>query len=383
MTKLKLCGVRLNVKEKKVLLLAGVLVVTAMSLMLVLLKAPQLDSLGNSPAQHESHDRNLKRMELLTEVQNVADHSLADPGESKVKSDGRFGVIEEPVLAVSSPSLNHSDASSRNETFEGTCKEWVSRAPKAPYFLSVVANVRIYEKDKAKLTSKELKSWLLYLRYIGIEHVYLYDAWMYKNESQLSTLQLFLDEGYITYTNWHSHTPYNTKKTMVAAYQDCIDRHKEESKWQVAIDIDEFPFSPTDTAPGFLQRFVTRFSQQNPKASEISMQNFLYLGKPLDKELMIERLFRRTPKPSNPLVKPIYKPKNVRAASVHHNHLSNGKTVVAPVQQLRMNHYWGARLQDWGEDTSEILEKTEPDHSIQPIIDAFKDCEGYIRPYLM
>ena len=373
MARLKLCGVLLNVK---VFLLAGVLVVTAVSLVLALFKAPQLDS-STSPAQHESHDQGkLKRMELLAEVQNVAEHhSLAD--DSRVKSDGRF----EPVLAGLSPNLN---ASSRNETLkwtEKTCKEWVSRAPKAPYFLSVVANVRIYEKDKARLTSKELKSWLLYLRYIGIEHMYLYDAWMYKNESQLSTLQLFLDEGYITYTNWHSHTPYNTKKTMVAAYQDCIDHYKEESKWQVAIDIDEFPFSPTDTAPGFLQRFVERFSQQNPRASEISMQNFLYLGKPLDKELMIERLFRRTPKRSNPLVKPIYNPKNVRAR-VHHNILKAGKVVVAPVQQLRMNHYWGARLQDWGEDTPEILGKTEPDHSIQPIIDAFKDCEEYVRPYL-
>ena len=349
------------------------LLVAIVYLVLVLFRAPQLDSTG--PAQREVHSH----LNLKTKAEQ---RRLADEG--KVENE-RFGVIGEPMLSsVSSPSLNHSDSSSRNGNLkwtEKTCKEWVSRAPKAPYFLSVVANVRIYEKDKAKLTSKELKSWLLYLRYIGIEHVYLYDAWMYKNESQLSTLQLFLDEGYITYTNWHSHTPYNTRKTMVAAYQDCIDHHKEESKWQVSIDIDEYPYSPSDTAPGFLQRFVTMFSQENPRASEISIQNFLYLGKPLDKELMIERLLRRTPKPSNPLVKPIYKPKNVRSA-IHHNHLITGTTVVAPVQQLRMNHYWGSRLQDWGEDTREILGRTEPDNSIQPIIDAFKDCEDYVRPYL-
>lgn len=347
--------------------------------MLVFFKTSQLDSQsGTSPGQNDpGMHRNLKEVEELGRIVTLKDST--ELYKHKV-SDGKF---DQPVVA-SSPSLSQGDARIENGTSEGTdemCRDWVSRAPKAPYFLTVVVNIRIYETDKAKLTSKELLAWLLYLRYIGVEHVYLYDAWLYQNESQLSTLQTFLDEGYITYTDWHAHNPYKTKTTMVAAYQDCIDRQKHETKWQAAIDIDEFPFSPTDTAPGFLYRFVERFSERNPKASEITMQNYLYLGKPLDKELMIERLLRRTPKPSNPLVKPIYQPSNVHA-NVHHNRLITGKTMKASVQELRMNHYWGARLQDWGEDTPEILGKTEPDHSIQPIIDAFKNCERYIRPYL-
>lgn len=261
------------------------------------------------------------------------------------------------------------------------CQDWVNRAPKPPFFLTAVLLVRIYAADKAKLTSKELKMWLQYLRYAGVEHVYVYDAWVHESESQLNTLRAFAEDGYVTYTDWHTHNPYTIGGTQVASYQHCIDNFKEENQWQAAIDIDEYPFSPKDTSPGFLYRYIKDYSTYHPQISEITMQNFLFLGKPQPKELMIERLMRRTPKPANPLVKPIYISKNVRAG-VHHNSLRKGRSINAPSGELRMNHYWGARLQNWGEDTPEILGKTIPDDSMQPITDAFKACESQVRPYL-
>jgi hypothetical protein len=273
------------------------------------------------------------------------------------------------------------EKSSNTSKEDPGCLGWVQRAPKPPYFLTVVLLVRIYTADKAKLTTKEMKEWLLYLRYAGVEHVYVYDAWVLEGESQLSALKAFDDDGYITYIDWHKHNPYTISGTQVAAYQNCIDKFKHENTWQAAIDIDEYPFAPRDTAPGFLYRYVRDFSDYHPQVSEITMQNYLYLGKPLEKELMIERLMRRTHRPANPLVKPIYKPSNVRA-QVHHNGLRKGRSMNAPSAELRMNHYWGARLQDWGEDTPEILEKTETDNDIQPIITAFKECESLARPYL-
>lgn len=352
MALLKLFGVHLNARRKNVALLVGMLL-TSISLLLVFFRTPQLDNFYVEQWElHESRiHRNLKKTE----------------GD---------GVVYDVELHRAKELVSEADNSSKE-----MCLEWVRRSPATPYFLSAVVNVRIYEEDKAKLTTRELKAWIQYLRYAGVEHVYLYDAWLYKNESQLNALQIFMEEGYITYTDWHTHNPYNTKKTTIAAYQDCINRQKHESQWQVAIDVDEYPFSPKDTSHGFLYRFVEDFSQRTPRASEITMQNFLFLGKPLDKELMIERLLRRTHTISNHLVKPIYKPKNVRA-NIHHNMMRTGKSVTAPTDEIRLNHYWGARLQNWGEDTSEILDHTEADYSIQPIIDSFKKCESYVRPYL-
>ncbi len=119
------------------------------------------------------------------------------------------------------------------------------------------------------------------------------------------------------------------------------------------------------------------FGSSHPKISEITMQNYLFLGKPLEKELLMDRLLQRTPKPANRLVKPIYKPENVRGL-VHHNILIKGMSINAQTGELRLNHYWGARLPNWGEDTPEVLAMTVPDNTIKPIVTAFRDCKPFL-----
>ena len=88
-----------------------------------------------------------------------------------------------------------------------------------------------------------------------------------------------------------------------------IDHFGKDSEWQAAIDIDEYPFSSGDTDPGFMHRFVKKYNEEHSDVSEITMQNYLYLGeKNKSGELLIEQLWRHTHGPSNNLVKPIYKP---------------------------------------------------------------------------
>lgn len=380
MTWLKLSGIRLNLRK----FLVGVVLASCFLMLTRTLFASHYGPSRNTREQMKAVLSLEREPVKLQERMNWFHDGQSEKPTSesleqrKDLEHGHYiidGVIEEPL----NPHLHkgHKNASRT----KGGCLEWVQRAPKPPYFLTAVLLVRIYKADKAKLTTKEMKEWLQYLRYAGVEHVYVYDAWVYEQESQLSLLKAFEEDGYITYVDWHTHNPYTISGTQVAAYQNCINMYSHESVWQAAIDIDEYPFSPMDTAPGFLYRYVKDFSDYHPQVSEITMQNYLYLGKPLEKELMIERLFRRTHQPANPLVKPIYKPSHVHA-QVHHNGLRRGRSMNAPSLELRMNHYWGARLQNWGEDTSEILERTEPDYSIQPIITAFKECELYVKPYL-
>ena len=262
------------------------------------------------------------------------------------------------------------------------CLSWTNRSTKRPpFFLTAIVLLRIYDSDKAKLTTREFKQWLEYVRYAGVEHVYVYDAYVANTESQRGILSRFFQDNFITYVDWHVHNPYTIQGTQVASYQHCIDNYGHEHTWQAAIDIDEYPFSPHDTEPGFLTRFVKQFSEKNPHVSEITMQNYLFLGKPQERELLFERIWRRTKGPANPLVKPIYKPVNVRA-QVHHNYLKIGHSMNAPDHELRLNHYWGARLQNWGEDTPEIIAKTQEDLSMEPIVKAFRKCEKYVRHYL-
>ena len=278
--------------------------------------------------------------------------------------------------------LEGSQLSTENITDPDLCA-WVNRSStKSPYFLTAVLHVRIYEHDKAKLTTAEMNQWLLYLSYSGVEHVYVYDGFYTEDECQRDALQPFIQDNYITYIDWHDYNPYELMKTKIPAYQHCLDNYKTEHLWQTAIDIDEYPFSPVDTKPGFLARFVERMSGANPSVSHIAMQNLLFLGLPLKKELLTERLWRRTHGISNPLCKPIYKSRDVKQASIHNNPMSRGNFKQAPIHELRMNHYWGARTQNWGPDTPEILHKTEEDYSMEAIVRAFKDCEAHLWKYV-
>lgn len=266
------------------------------------------------------------------------------------------------------------------------CQSWchLQENSSKPFFLTAVLLVRIYYKDLAKLTTREMKQWLYYLRYAGFEHVYIYDAYVLKNESQALALKSLIDEGFVTYVDWsHRAYPYSIGGTQHAAYQDCIERFGHETVWQSAIDIDEYPFSPTDQQPFFVQRAVKQFSKKVPRASELTMQNFLFLGKPLDDSkhpLLIDRIWRRTHGPANPLVKPIYKPAHVSRAIVHHNSLKQGTSINFPVDLLRLNHYWGARLQNWGEDTPEIIGKTQPDRLMKSVVKTLYNCVNDCLP---
>ena len=262
-----------------------------------------------------------------------------------------------------------------------TCLTWCHRGAQTepPYFLTAVLLVRIYVSDLARLSTRELSQWLYYLRFAGFEHVYIYDAYHYKNESQQKALEPWISDGYVTYLDWsHRAKPYSIEGTQHSAYQDCIDRWGNMTTWQSSIDIDEYPFCPNDTESNFMKRFIETFSAQNAGLSQLTMQNYLFLGKPLNDSkhpLLIDRIWRRTKEPANNLVKPIYKPKHVSDAAVHHHNLWHGKSADVPDDIIRLNHYWGARLQNWGEDTPEILAKTERDNSMKPIIKSLQKCD--------
>lgn len=271
---------------------------------------------------------------------NIKGHHDTNPTQSEVHSSER--------ISTNGPkTLQH----------EERCLSWCQKKTDASgvYFLSAVLLVRIYSADLAKLSTRELIQWLYYLSYAGFEHVYIYDAYVFKNESQRDALDFLIKQGFVTYVDWsHKAYPYSVTGTQESAYQDCISKWGYQSTWQSSIDIDEYPFCPQDTKPNFLQRFIANFSAERPDVSQITMQNFLFLGKPLNDEehpLLIDRLKRRTHGPANLLVKPIYRTSHVSKTGVHHHDLRNGISKDADQNRIRLNHYWGARLQNWGEDT--------------------------------
>ena len=225
------------------------------------------------------------------------------------------------------------------------------------YFLAAAFIVRIYETDKARWTIKELKQWFHYMFYAGVEHIYLCDHFRQESEILKQKLKRYIDYDLITYIPWDVGSHTLPKK--VSCYQHIIDKYKSNTTWQIFIDMDEYPFISNDTEEGFLKRYLHKFPQT---ISEVSMPNFIMLGQgDRTKNLTIERINRieSLTKKSNNLDKPIARPEKVKA-QIHHNRILKGKIYEENGSVLKMLHYWGSRLQNWGPDTPEIVNKTVP-----------------------
>ncbi len=108
------------------------------------------------------------------------------------------------------------------------------------YFLTEILKVRIYEHDKAKWTIKELKQWLHYMFWAGVEHVYLCDHYENQTESVDKQLRKYIDLNLITYVPFSE--PRIPIKAQVKCYESIVAKYREKTEWQLNIDMDEYPF---------------------------------------------------------------------------------------------------------------------------------------------
>jgi Glycosyltransferase family 92 len=100
---------------------------------------------------------------------------------------------------------------------------------RAPY-LSICA---IY-RDEAFY----LREWIEFHRLVGVERFFLYNN--LSIDEHLAVLAPYLDDGTVVLHDWPlSFMPQRP------AYEHCLDRHREDSRWIAFIDLDEFLFSPT------------------------------------------------------------------------------------------------------------------------------------------
>jgi hypothetical protein len=105
----------------------------------------------------------------------------------------------------------------------------VSAGDGKPY-LSVCA---IY-RDEAPY----LREWIEFHRIVGAERFFLYDNNSEDDHQKL--LAPYIERGTVVLRDWPV-SPNGQK----AAYQHCLEEHRDDSRWIAFIDIDEFLFSPT------------------------------------------------------------------------------------------------------------------------------------------
>jgi glycosyl transferase family 92 len=81
-----------------------------------------------------------------------------------------------------------------------------------------------------------LLEWIEFHRLVGAERFFLYNNG--DREAQRQLLRPYTDEGIVVLHEWPEFPP------VFSAYEDCLTRHRTDSRWIAFIDTDEFLFSP-------------------------------------------------------------------------------------------------------------------------------------------
>ncbi|KAJ7531611.1 hypothetical protein O6H91_14G050900 [Diphasiastrum complanatum] len=219
--------------------------------------------------------------------------------------------------------------------------------------------------------------------YAGVEHIYSYDTAHTDAESQKESLKTYVQAGLLSYIRfyhtylWKDGADFHYEQDN--SYQHFLVNYGASTSWALEMDVDEYPFMPSDLQPSFVRRYLLKLEEVRPTVSQVLLQCMIFAGKPQgdpEQDWVIERYQRRKHQtegkvPGSSRQKPIFRPSmssgRVVSFKPHIFSMKQGETSVAPADEVRMNHYWGARVTNFGPDTVEILNVLEVDNSIQPI----------------
>ena len=196
----------------------------------------------------------------------------------------------------------------------------------------------------AKNEGPYFKEWIEWHRSQGVEKFYIYD-----NESTDCTKEVlapYIESGLVEYTFFPG------QKKQLAAYDDCFERHRLETRWLAVIDLDEFIVPIKDkNIPDFLRR-MEKFS-----AVEINWLCYGSSGAKTKEPGGVMERFRKHSHPEHRLnthVKSIVDPRRVctmtgcheaarisgKVVDSHGVPLKKGRGDRIPQQDvIRINHY--------------------------------------------
>jgi Glycosyltransferase family 92 len=191
--------------------------------------------------------------------------------------------------------------------------------------------------------ARYLAEWVTFHRIQGVERFYLYDN--LSGDEWRAELAPEIASGVVEVTEWPR------EPGQLSAFDDCLERHRDDARWIAMIDIDEFLFSPTGAPlPEILRRFDTH------PAVAVNRRFYGTNGhrRPADGLVTENYTMRsRDEDPSNVLVKSIVYPRMALGALSAHTFALRGVPVgedgfpvpkatrePATADLLRINHYY-------------------------------------------
>jgi glycosyl transferase family 92 len=198
--------------------------------------------------------------------------------------------------------------------------------------------------------ARYLAEWVTFHRIQGVERFYLYDN--LSDDDWHSALAPEIEAGIVEVNRWSPHPG------QLSAYDDCLERHRDEARWIAMIDIDEFLFSPSGKPlPEVLRRFDTR------PAVAVNRRFFGTNGHESAPDGLVTENYpmrARGDNPSNVLIKSIVYPRMTLGALSAHTFSLRGIPVgedgrpvptatrdPATADLLRINHYYAKSEEDF------------------------------------
>jgi glycosyl transferase family 92 len=219
------------------------------------------------------------------------------------------------------------------------------QGPPAPYL-----SICMMYRDGAEY----LREWVEFHRLVGAERFFLYDNG--STDGSNDVLAPYVEEGIVEIRAWPE--PFGGGRALPGAYNDCLDRHRHDSRWIAFIDMDEFLFSPSgEPLPKMLAGY------ESWPGVCVNWALFGTSGhQTMPGGLVIESYGMRADDPElNNKVKLIVDPvRTLEARGPHHFLFREGLPVDEnqwPVRgwftksvsfsRLRVNHYWSKSEDEW------------------------------------
>ncbi|HSY16903.1 MAG TPA: glycosyltransferase family 92 protein [Candidatus Acidoferrales bacterium] len=189
-----------------------------------------------------------------------------------------------------------------------------------------------------------LDEWLIFHAGIGVGHFYLYNNFSTDNFREV--LRPWQAAGIVTLIDWP------VEKGQLSAYQDCLRRFKNRSRWIAFIDIDEFLFAPQSR--DILPVLSSCARQPGIEVWHVYFGTNGHVKRPAAS--VIESYTSCAP-PTTSTVKTIANPRLVYKPGIHQfkywtgNALDTSGQVPGPsatpvFDRLRINHYWSRSFED-------------------------------------
>lgn len=196
----------------------------------------------------------------------------------------------------------------------------------------------------AKNEGPYFKEWIDWHRSMGVDRFYIYDNG--SDDSTRRVLEPYIQSGIVEYIHFPGY------RMQLAAYDDCLKRHRFDTRWIAFIDLDEFIVPVKD-------KNITDFLNHHADAPVVEINWLIYGSSGQDKKTpdpVMER-FTRHSTPHHPLnrhVKSIVNPRRVfnmigcheaarisgKAVDSHGNPITKNFRDREPQQDvIRINHY--------------------------------------------